>query len=399
LQTETGLAKKGISNFIKRRTEMSTTQTVLQGQDTAIQTDLYMSFELSDKKWQLTLSDGRRGPSRYSVDAGDTAAVLQCIGKAKERCKLDPQAKVHSCYEAGRDGWWLHRWLAEQGIDNIVVDSSSIEVNRHARRAKTDQLDGDKLLAMLLRHRAGERVWSVLHEPSAQDEDARRTHRELARLAKERTAHTNRISSLLVLHNLRPSIVIAGRYWKSWWDSHREEVPPMLRLEIERECARLALVKLQVKELEAVRLQEIADGKQPLVAQLIKLRAIGPKGAWILVKELFGWRRFANRRELAGCLGLAPTPYASGDSQIEQGISKAGNKRARALLVELSWSWLRLQPASALTLWFSRRFAGGGKRMRRVGIVALARRLAVALWRYLEHGEIPDGAVLKPAIA
>lgn len=172
-----------------------------------------------------------------------------------------------------------------------------------------------------------------------------------------------------------------------------------MRAEIERESARLALVKQQVKALEAARLQELAAGKQPLVAHLARLRAIGPKGAWILVKELFGWRRFANRRELAGCLGLAPTPYASGDSQIEQGISKAGNKRARALLVELSWRWLQLQPDSALTQWFNRRFAAGGKRMRRIGIVALARRLAIALWRYLEHGEIPNGAVLKPAAA
>lgn len=376
---------------------MTTTQWILQGKQEADPAALYMSFELGDKKWQLTLSDGHRGPSRYNVEAGDTAAVLQCIGKAKERCKLDPQAKVHSCYEAGRDGWWLHRWLGEQGIDNIVVDSS-IEVNRHARRAKTDQLDGDKLLAMLLRHRAGERVWSVLHEPSAQDEDARRIHRELARLSKEHIAHTNRIGSLLVLHNLRPHI-ICGRDWARWWDAHREQVPPVLRAEIEHECARLELVKLQVKELEAAQRQQIAEGKQPLVAQLAKLRAIGAKGAWILVKELFGWRRFANRRELAGCLGLAPTPYASGDSQIEQGISKAGNKRARALLVEQSWSWIRLQPDSALSQWFNRRFATGGRRMRRVGIVALARRLAIALWRYLEHGEIPAGAVLKPATA
>lgn len=177
---------------------MSTTQIALPEQDTAIQAELYMSFELSDKKWQLTMSDGRRGASRYNVEAGDTAAVVQCIGKARERCKLQAQAKVYACYEAGRDGWWLHRWLLEQGIDDIVVDSASIEVNRHARRAKTDRLDGDKLLSMLLRHRAGERVWSVLHEPSAEDEDARRAHRELGRLSKEQTAHTNRISSLLV---------------------------------------------------------------------------------------------------------------------------------------------------------------------------------------------------------
>ena len=376
---------------------MTTTQTVLQGKDTANQVELYMSFELGDKSWKLTMSDGRRGPGRYNVDAGDTAAVLDCIAKARARCGLSAEAKVHSCYEAGRDGWWLHRWLIEQGIDNIVVDAASIEVNRRARRAKTDRLDGDKLLTMLLRHHAGERVWSVLHEPTPEDEDARRTHRELARLMHERTAHTNRISSLLVLHNLRPRIVIGGRDWAGWWEVHGTQVPPQLRAK--RESARLALVKQHIKALEAAQREAVEDGKQPLVAQLAKLRAIGPKGAWVLVKELFGWRRFANRRELAGCLGLAPTPYDSGGSQVEQGISKAGNKRARALLVELAWGWLRWQPDSELTQWFNRRFAAGGKRMRRIGIVALARRLAIALWRYLEHGEIPAGATLKPATA
>lgn len=378
---------------------MSTTQTVPQVKDTAIQGELYMSFELGDKNWKLTASDGRRSPSRYNVDAGDKEAVADCIRKIKERCNLEPQARVHCCYEAGRDGWWLHRWLIGQGIDNIVVDSSSIEVSRHARRAKTDRLDGDKLLAMLLRHHRGERVWSVVHEPTPEDEDARRTHRELARLTRERTAHTNRIGSLLVLHNLRPHIVVGGRDWAHWWERHREQVPPELRAEIERESARLALVRQQVKALEAARRQEVETGQHPLVAQLAQLRAIGLKSAWVLDKELFGWRRFANRRELAGCVGLAPTPYASGDRQIEQGISKAGNKRARTLLVELAWAWLRLQPGSALTQWFNRRFAGGGKRMRRVGIVALARRLAIALWRYVQYGEIPAGASLKPAAA
>lgn len=242
------------------------------------------------------------------MGAGDAAAVAHCIGKARERSKLGPRARVHSCYEAGRDGWWLHRWLVEQGVDNIVVDSSSIEVNRHARRAKTDRLDGDKLLAMLLRHHRGERVWAVVHEPTPEDEDARRTHREFARLTQERTSHTNRIGSLLVLHNLRPNVIIGGRDWARWWERNCEQVPPLLRAEIERECARLTLVKHQVKMMEAQRRQELADGKQPLVAKLAQLRAIGPKGAWVLVKELFGWRRFANRRELAGCLGLSPTP-------------------------------------------------------------------------------------------
>ena len=375
---------------------MRTTPTTPQGNDTASQVDLYVSFELADKTWKLSLSDGRRGPSRFSVDAGDTVAVLECLTKARTRCGLSAQCKVHSCYEAGRDGWWLHRWLIEQGIDNIVVDAASIEVNRRARRAKTDRLDGDKLLVMLLRHHTGERVWSVLREPSAEAEDARRTHRELGRLMHERIAHTNRISSLLVLHNLRAHIIIGGRDWAAWWEHHGTLVPPLLRAEIERESARLKLVKDQMRALEALRCQEIEDGKQPLVQQLVQLRAIGPKGAWVLVKELFGWREFANRRELAGCVGLAPTPYASGDSEIEQGISKAGNRRVRAMLVEQAWKWLQLQPDSALTQWFNRRFASGGKRMRRIGIVALARRLVIALWRYLKHGEIPAGAVLKP---
>jgi len=378
---------------------MRTTQTTPQGKDTASQVDLYVSLELADKQWKLSLSDGRRSPSRYTVDAGDTVAVLECLTNARTRCDLSAQCNVHSCYEAGRDGWWLHRWLIEQGIDNIVVDAASIEVNRRARRAKTDRLDGDKLLAMLIRHHAGERVWSVLREPSAEAEDSRRTHRELARLMHERIAHTNRIGSLLVLHNLRPHIIIGGRDWAAWWGLHGTQVPPLLRAEIERESARLKLVKDQIRALEAARRQEIEDGKQPLVKHLVQLRAIGPKGAWVLVKEIFGWREFANRRELAGCVGLAPTPYASGDSQIEQGISKAGNRRVRAMLVEQAWTWLRLQPDSALTQWFNRRFASGGKRMRRVGIVALARRLVIALWRYLKHGEIPQGAVLKPAAA
>jgi len=376
---------------------MATTSTVLRSKDTAIQRDLYMSFELGDKQWQISIGDGRRSVSRYTVRAGDTAAAADCIVKAAARLETGARALVHSCYEAGRDGWWLHRWLTGLGVDSIVVDAASIEVNRRARRAKTDRLDADKLLAMLVRHHAGEHVWSVLREPSPEDEDARRVHRELQRLAHERIAHTNRIGSLLVLHNLRPGVVIAGRDWAAWWSRHREQVPPMLRAEIEREATRLQLVKEQVRAIEAACCKELATGKQPLVAQLARLRAIGLKGAWVLVKEVFGWRHFTNRRELAGSLGLVPTPYASGDSEIEQGISKAGNRRVRTLLVEQAWNWLRLQPSSALTQWFNRRFAGAGKRMRRVGIVALARRLAIALWRYLQDGEIPAGAHLKLA--
>jgi transposase len=375
---------------------MSTSEKVLQGKDTAVAGELYMSLELGDRHWTLTFGNGIHGPSRCTVAAGDVGVVLERIGKVKLRFGLRADAPVHSCYEAGRDGWWLHRALREHGIDNIVVDSSSIEVNRRARRAKTDRLDGDKLLSMLQRYYAGEtRVWSVLHEPTVQQEDERRVHRELARLTHERTAHTNRIGALLMLHNQRAR-PIGGRDWGNWWASHRAQVPTALAAEIERECARLVLVKQQIRELEAMQREQVRQGAQPQVAQLIRLRSIGIRSAWSLVKELFGWRRFANRQELGGCLGLVPTPYASGQSHIEQGISKAGNKRSRALLVELAWSWLRYQPDSTLSQWFNRRFAAAGPRMRRVGIVAMARRLAIALWRFVEHGEIPAGAMLRP---
>jgi transposase len=377
---------------------MTTSQAVLQRKDTTSTSALYMSFDLGDKQWQICVSDGRSGLSRFTVAAGDRVALADRVNKAAKNFKIDNRSRVHSVYEAGRDGWWIHRWLCELGIHNIVVDSASIEVNRRARRAKTDRLDADKLLGMLIRHHAGERVWSVLHEPSPEDEDARREHRELQRLTQERVAHTNRIGSLLVLHNLRPGMAIGGRDWPQWWDAHRALVPPLLRAELERECERLKLVKDQVRAIEAAQRRELAQGKQPLVEQLTRLRAIGPEGAWILVKEVFGWRQFANRRELASSLGLTPTPHASGTIDREQGISKAGNRRVRALLTELAWSWLRFQPDSDMTLWFNRRFACAGGRMRRVGIVALARRLAIALWRYLKDGEIPAGAQLKPAI-
>jgi len=181
-----------------------------------------------------------------------------------------------------------------------------------------------------------------------------------------------------------------------WWAQQAAQLLPTLRAEIEREFERLSLVAKQIRTLEALQDHQVRSGAQPAIAALARLAGIGTGSAWTLSKELFCWRQFHNRREVAACIGLAPTPYASGTSQVEQGISKAGNKRVRWLMVELAWSWLRFQPASQLSRWFNERFAGGGKRMRRIGIVALARKLAIALWRYLEHGEIPLGAALKP---
>ncbi|MFM0572062.1 IS110 family transposase [Paraburkholderia caledonica] len=376
---------------------MDAPDTALQGRDTTITGWLCVAFELGEKSWKLSLGNGVRAPSRCTVTSGDTAAVLTAIAKAKARCHLAADAPVRSCYEAGRDGFWLHRWLAPHGIINLVVEPASIEVNRRARRVKTDRLDADKLLSMLMRYYGGERrVWAVARIPTPEQEDERRLHQELGRLRQERTAHSNRIRSLLVLHNLRVER-IGGRAWARWWAEHAAQLSPGLRAEIERESERLSLVATQIRTLEALKAQQVRDGVQPAIAVLARLAGIGTGGAWTLVKELFGWRQFHNRREVAGCLGLAPTPYASGTSEVEQGISKAGNKRARWLMVELAWSWLRFQPASQLSLWFNQRFASGGKRSRRIGIIALARRLAIALWRYLQYGEIPPGATLKPS--
>src|SRR5215471_9424372 len=230
---------------------MNASGTAVQQKHTATPSELYMALELGEKSWKLALSDGTRSPSRHAVTAGDTAVLLERIAKAKARCGFPKRARVHSCYEAGRDGFWLHRWLLESGIDNIVVDSASIEVNRRARRTKTDRLDGDKLLAMLIRYHAGERrVWSVLRVPTAQQEDERRAHRELERLVRERTAHINRIRALLVMHNLRVKYV-GGRLWQRWWGQHADELLPGVRAEIEREGERLALVRAQMHSIEA----------------------------------------------------------------------------------------------------------------------------------------------------
>jgi transposase len=365
--------------------------------DTSVALMLYMALELSASKWKVAVGDGLRAPSQHTLNAGDVGGLLLLIDKAKKRCGLQGAVRVNSCYEAGRDGFWLHRWLLEQGIDNVVVDSSSIEVNRRARRAKSDALDVAKLYEMLVRYVAGEkRVWRAVRVPSVQQEDERRLHRELERLKRERTAHANRIGSLAVLHNVRLARV-GGRGWSERLEQLRGQLPAGLYAEIEREGVREKLVGEQIAALEKSRkeqLQAMLEQDGP-VAALLKLRAIGVQTAWVLVRELFSWRRFANRRELAGCVGLNPSPYDSGVSQREQGISKAGNRRVRALLVEIAWYWLRYQPHSALSAWFNRRFAAGGKRMRRIGIVALARRLLIALWRYVEHGVVPEGAQLK----
>jgi transposase len=372
-----------------------TSQVALQGMSVTRTTKLFVSLELANSKWRVAASDGGTRVSEYTVKAGDGPALLGVIERAKARFALRKEVPVLSCYEAGRDGFWLHRLLVAKGVVNHVVDAGSIEVNRRQRRAKTDRLDNGKLLSMLVRFDAGEKkVWSVLRVPSEAQEDARRPHRERERLVKERGAHIARIKSLLVMHNVRFKR-IGGRGW-----AQRLKVlglPARLRQELEREAERLALVDRQVSELEAEHAKWLASEQAcPKQRRLQRLRGVGPIGAWVLAGELFGWRTFNNRRELAGCVGLGASPYSSGSMERDQGISKAGNPRVRTIIVELAWSWLRFQGDSALARWYMKRFGRGG-RARRIGIVALARRLLIALWRFVEHGVIPQGATLKAA--
>ena len=362
---------------------------------------LYMALELSNKTWKLGLSDGNRR-RQMSVSAGDTSGLLLQIAGAQEKFGLTASSRVVSCYEAGRDGFWLHRFLVSHGIENVVVDASSIEVNRRQRRSKTDRLDVEALLRQLMRFVGGEaRVWSVVRVPSRADEARQRLYRERERLIKERGAHTNRIKSLLVAQGIR--LDIRGDFAQALeavrlWDG--TQLSADLKAELLREWQRRAQVQGQIEVLEAeqrARVEAAVEGPELMVRQLMALKSVGWQSAWSLVMELFGWRRFGNRRELAGCVGLSPTPYNSGDSERDQGISKAGNWRVRRVLIELAWLWLRHQPQSRLTRWFARRWAHQGKRARRVGIVAVARKLVIELWRYLETGAVPAGAILQPS--
>ena len=370
----------------------------LRNEDNASAPVLYMALELSNKSWRLAFGDGTKR-RQVLVPAADLAKLACAVAKAKEHFGMPASARVVSCYEAGRDGFWLHRHLRSVGIENEVIDAASIEVNRRLRHVKTDRLDGERLLAKLIRHHKGEREgWSVVRAPSLEQEDARRLHRELERLKRERLAHRVRIQSLLVVQGIRVMSKGAANLrleTLTLWDGR--SLPGELRCELEREVERLALVERQIAALEAERRERLREPKtdtERSIVQLMRLGAIGPTSAWLLVMEFFGWRRFRNRREVAALAGLVGTPYNSGDSERDQGISKAGNCRVRAMMVEIAWLWLRFQPQSALSQWYHRRFAGGGLRMRRIGIVALARRLLIALWRYLEDGVIPEQARL-----
>jgi transposase len=357
---------------------------------------LYMALELSAKTWRIAFGDGA-SDRQVKVAAWDQPALPKELATAKRKFGLPDECRVLSVQEAGRDGFSIHRFLERLGVESLVVDSSSIEVKRRARRAKTDRLDAAKLLSMLRRYDHGERkVWSVLPVPPAKEEDARHPHRERDRLTKERTALGNRLRSLLA--TVGCSVKRLDEDLATWrqWDGTR--LPASLQDELVRLRARRALLEEQLLVLRG-QCRQARKASAPLrpvarANQLSVLKGIGEQTSWILSHEFF-WRDFHNRKEVAAAAGLCPSPYASGESSVEQGISKAGNARTRALLIETAWLWQRLQPDSALSRWFQARFGPNGKRLRRVGIVALARRLLVALWRFLETGELPEGAVLK----
>ena len=360
---------------------------------------LYLAFELGWNEWKLAFATAPAdNPRLRSIGARNLTTLRTEITKAKQRFGLPKDCPVVSCYEAGRDGFWLHRYLLRQGIANSVVDSSSIEVKRRGRRCKTDNLDAGKLASMLIRwHRGEKKVWSVVQVPSVADEDQRQLHRDLLELKAERTQHVNRLKGLLAGCGLAVT-TIDGHFPQfltelRTWD--QQPVPAALQQRLLREHERWRFVDRQIKDLENERARHIRTSEEQPVAKvrkLLNLRGIGVNSAWLYVMEFFGWRQIRNRKQLGALAGLTPTPYQSGDSDREQGISKAGNRRLRTMAVEIAWCWLHYQPHSALSEWYGKRFGKGTSRQRRIGIVALARKLLVALWRYLETDEAPAGA-------
>ena len=365
-----------------------------------------IAWELSKAEWKLgVLLPGAQQMSRFTIKGGDLAAVASRLAAARAKAvKSGLPVRLLSCYEPGFEGHWLHRWLEGQGVVSHEVDPSSIEVNRRARRAKTDRIDLARIMRAFLAHLRGEPLaCSIVHVPSPEEEDDKRPSRERERLLKERTAHTNRLKALLHAQGIRDAKPLARDFLRRLKDARTGDgraLPPRLAAEIAREHERLVLVDKQIAAIEAdskAECRKPAPGSSTAkIVQLARLKSIAVTGAQVLVKEVF-YRRFANRRQVGACVGLTGTPYSSGEEERDQGISKAGNRRARTAAIELAWRWVLWQPDSELTRWFKERVGDRKGRVRRIAIVALARKLMVALWRYLETGVVPDGAVLSPS--
>lgn len=370
--------------------------------DTEIAT-IYVALELSKSRWLVGFHTPLADKvSRYSVDGGDSGALLDRIGRVREQAerRLERPVRVVCCYEAGYDGFWLHRLLRANGIENQVMDPASLPVNRRARRAKTDRIDLAALLRALMAWHRGERqVCRMVRVPSPEQEDRRRRSRERERLVKERVQHIARIKGLLMTQGIR-DFQPTRRDWADRLERLRtgdgRELPPALRAEVERECRRLWQVNEMIgavaRERDAARVADECDR----IEMLTRLVGVGEVSAGVLADEVFH-RDFANRREVAGYVGLGSSPYNSGAVQRDQGISRAGNPRARRVAIELAWFWLRYQPESRLSRWFHERVGTTRGRFKRIMIVALARKLIVALWRYLTTGLIPEGALARTA--
>ena len=373
------------------------------GESTAVPC-LLLAFELGRRTWKLGFAVGiGQRPRLREIPAGAVERLAEEITRAKARWQVPAEAPVRSCYEAGRDGFWLHRYLVARGVTNFVIDSSSIEVNRRARRAKTDRLDLGGLLSLLGRYVQGDpRVWHVVRVPSVDEEDARHLHRTWEMIQHDRNRLINRLKGLLATHGV--ALPVTGDFLTRvhavrLWDG--ASLPPGLCARLARVWAQLTLLTAQLRDLATARAALQPEPTTPTgryVEQLQTLRGIGSIGAWLLTTEIFAWREIANGRQLGALVGLVPAPYQSGDTSHDQGITRAGNRHVRRLMIQLGWSWLRYQPASALSRWYRERFSRG-PRLRRIGIVALARKLLIALWRYVATGALPEGAQLKPRAA
>ena len=362
---------------------------------------IYMAMELSQSTWKLGFSvEQGQEPRIRNIGAAQPATLEKEIALAKKKYRLEADTAVRSCYEAGLDGFWIHRYLEDMGIENVVVDPASVEVNRRAKQRKTDRLDVQKLVRHLMRYHAGDsEVWKVVRIPSAEAEESRQLHRQLWNLKNDWKRYRNRIYGILKTQGVALKVnsnfleeMQAVRVWNG------QALPPQVQQRVSINYTLLQAVSSQVKELERERQQMIKTGETralKMVRQLQQLRGVGDNGAWLLVMEFFGWREFKNRREVGGLAGLAPTPYASGNIYHEQGISKAGNRWVRTMMVQLAWAWLRHQPDSELSKWWNDRYKNASKAERKKGIVALARKLLVAFWHYLDKGLVPEGARLK----
>jgi len=360
---------------------------------------LYVAFELGKKDWKLGMTSGFGVPPWLrTVPSGDWGGVTRALTLGRARFGLPAAARVVSCYEAGRDGFWIHRALLAMGMANRVVDSASIEVNRRARRAKTDRLDAVKLVTMLVRVWAGEpRVWNEVRVPTVAAEAARHVSRERTALTQDRTRLMNQMRGWLATWGT----TLPARRPTGWWTTVRDwagaALPAEVQARLARAEARLAGLTAQIAELEAQQDAVVtASAPSTAVQQLVRLKGVATTSASVLLDEGLVWRAFRNRRQIGALLGFAPTPYDSGESKREQGISRAGNARLQTISIQLAWNWVRWQPQSRLTQWYQANF-GSGKRARRIGIVALARKLVIALWRYVTTGVLPVGAVVTTA--